>query len=323
MKSDSTYAKALEGYIQCDIHNMWDAHFPAAILATELFLEKHSVSKESEILIEKQIGAIVRSKPDLFSTVRISENDSTTSESILAKELLNDLKSFRQVEFGHHTIHAALILEALRREPDFLRTGYIRHLMSLISKYKNSIPRYWLHLEPEHRPTDFFIDKLNVFDHDMSNQEIARIVLVEVLGHGPLYQQMGSIAHTGHILAQANSLIQLDNLGYRAIRDEGLFGLEAHIILTRDSIGKSAPENSSWTPTVRAAHKWTEPEFWQQDFLKNSWNDGHVMKWGYATYELLRVADDPELKEPAEELLRHLTNPCHTAIETEETLTPH
>lgn len=305
MISSEFLEKGLTGLGRCR-PSPWDAHSPAAVLASYYFAANNRLSAETEQHLEAQLRQLIQAKHELFAPYASGPTVADPFEPI-TDALAASVDKFS--ELGHNCIFSAYALRALRDHGRFQNESAVRDITAVIRTFTDGPARYWLRIGKGHDPRHFSIPSRTIFTDNLSGEAMARIILSELHKFQHVYTQMGSKSHIGHLLTQSQALITLRELGFPELANRGSYSLECRFLLLKDSQPHQSSEKSFYTPATRSALLPTEPEFWQQDFTRCEWDEGHTFKYTFSFWELLNRSNDAALNQQAIEKFRYLISP--------------
>lgn len=299
---DTSYLKlALHGYGRCS-QDHWQAHFPAAVIAAYYFLKNNNLGDALNDKITKQIDQLIGTKEALFQAYPPASIENSSSE-IIIDALTDTIDGFN--DLGHNTIHAVYILKALETLEGDCQTDLAKDMAAMIRKYNGGPPGIWLGEARNVNPNEFKIKELELLKEDSSGKEIAKLCFNEVGKYKNVYRHLGSVAHLGHTLTQGHSLIELRNLGYENLQRRGMYSFESRI-----SLARSCQEHVESTLPLQNRSQFlpTEEGFWDNDLQRSAWEDGHVFKFAYSFYELLRLVPEENVTDKLWENFRRIVS---------------
>ncbi len=305
MLKESYLKTGLTGIARCH-SSVWEAHFPAAVLAGYYYAKANRLSDETEKNMEAQLDRLIASKSELFEpySARSPLGDPV---ALIVEALEESIDRFS--ELGHNAIFTAYALRTIRDRPDFRSEEAIGHLASFVRQLNCGPAQYWLRIGPGHDPRRFAIERRTIFTDDLPAATFAAKVLTELPKFAHIYTQMGSKSHVGHLLTQSQALLSLRELGFPQLANRGSYSLECRFLLLKDSQAHVASTRSVYRLATRSALLPYEPDYWAQDFSQCHWDEGHAFKYTFSFYELARLAADEKITVEAAEKFRHLISP--------------
>jgi len=312
MLSGHYLASGLTGLGRC-ANAIWDAHFPAAVLAGYYFAANNSLTSETERKIAVQLDLLIASKQELFQPYGDGGTLADSREPII-EALEASIDKFS--ELGHNSIFAAHALRALADLGSTGRERTVLDIASVIRQFDLGPARYWLRIDKGHDPRKFSLSKRTAFTDDMPDDRVARTILGELPKFRNIYTQMGSKSHVGHLLTQSESLLTLRKLGFPQLANRGFYSLECRFTLLKASQEHTASPISFYKAASRSPFLPSEPEYWDQDFLKCQWDEGHSFKYTFSFHELMNLLPQGELTHEATEKFRYLISPNERSTPT-------
>ncbi len=305
MLSEKYLELGLTGLARC-ANAVWDAHFPAAVLAGYYFAARNALASETEHGIATQLDRLIATKHELF---RPYPKAGTIADSCgpITDALVASVDKFS--ELGHNTIFAAYALRALRDLGGAAREPIVRDIAAVIRQFDYGPARYWLHLNQGHDPRKFTLPQCTIFTEYMPDAAVARTILDELPKFQHVYTQMGSKSHIGHLLTQSQALLTLRALGFSELANRGCYSLECRFILLKDSQPYKSSPLSFYRPATRSALLPNEPAYWAQDFTMCQWDEGHSFKYTFSFFELLNLLPADTDTSAAVEKFRYLISP--------------
>jgi hypothetical protein len=125
-----------------------------------------------------------------------------------------------------------------------------------------------------------------------STKDIAKVTLEATL------RPWGDVSRVGasgviHWITHADALVTLGDLGYADLAKRHQAAQRLHINQAVTGEARSEPE--------RAAVDWLGADYWESDtpkrLFQNSWLGGHAFKLPYSLFRMLKLVDDPKLRE--------------------------
>lgn len=312
MLSEQYLELGLAGLGRCS-HAIWEAHFPAAVLAGFYFTANNKLPAETERAIETQLNLLIASKREIFEPCPARETMAGSS-GLIVESLEASIDKFS--ELGHNSIFAAYALQALHDLGSGGRARTVRDIAALIRQFDSGPARYWLRISQGHDPRKFSLKERVIFTDDLPGDRVARTILAELPKFRNVYRQMGSKSHLGHLLTQAQSLLTLRKLGFLHLANRGFYSLECRFTLLKDSQEHTASPGSFYKPATRSPFLPNEPDYWAQDFTKCEWDEGHSFKYTFSFHELTKLLAEEDMKIAAIEKFRHLISPNERSTPT-------
>ncbi len=312
MLDDRFLRHGVTGLGRC-VHRIWDAHFPAAVLAGHYFAAENKLAVETERAIESQLDLIIASKRELFEPYGRSGGIADRSGPIV-EALETSIDAFS--ELGHNSIFAAYALRGLRDVGDAISERMVFDMASVVRQFRGGPARYWLRIGKGRDPRKFSLPERTVFPDDIPDEALARVILGELPKFKNIYTQMGSKSHVGHLLTQSHSLLTLRKLGFPQLANRGLHSLECRFVLLKDSQEHTASPRSFYRPATRSVLLPDAPGYWEQDFTRCEWDEGHSFKYTFSFFELMHLLPDKTVKDAATEKFRYLISPNERSTPT-------
>ena len=306
MKEGQNYLSlGLTGLARCE-KAIWDAHFPAAVLAGQFFIENNDLPPQCAAAIRRQMDQIIASKSEYFVPYADSSKAIDPLER-LSQSIENSIDTVS--ELGHNSIFLHYALRVLKRLTDLASEALIQDLCKTVHNCKFSPAKYWIKLQRGHGPKTFHVKKDQMAFHDLDLPRMANAIMEELCEFQFIYTQMGSKSHIGHLITQGQSLIHLKNMGFSDLAKRGLHSFETRMMMLRDFRNYEAPKGSFYTPATRSDHLPISEDYWAQSFIECQWDEGHCLKYTYSFYELINLVADEALIERATEKFRYLITP--------------
>jgi hypothetical protein len=205
--------------------------------------------------------------------------------SQIGEALMDGGKVLREV--GHNAIFAMLAIKAFRLLPSAATPQRIDGVCRLIRAIKP-----WRDIEP-----DADVDPPPFTEAAAASKFILREAIAAVdrfVGFGQGF--------TGHMLTFGHALVELAAMGDVELAEGCRTAFRKYVTIVRrgpDSDAKRIPDHSPSNLKPRDAKYW-------QSRGDHAVDIGHVFKYPYSFYELLRSANDPELSEAWEAKAFHL-----------------
>lgn len=305
MLSEKYLELGLTGLARC-VHAAWESHFPAAVLAGYYYAANNRLSPEVEHAMSAQLDRLVATKSELFKPYPKASTIADSSGPI-TDSLAVSIDKFS--ELGHNAIFAGYALRALHDLGGTGRESIVRDIALVVRQFDCGPARYWLRLAKGHDPRKFTLSQRTVFTDGIADTTLAQIILDELTKFRNVYTQMGSKSHIGHLLTQSHALLTLRSLGYAELANRGFYSLECRFLLLKDSQPHTSSSLSFYRPATRSPLLPSEAAFWQQDFSKCQWDEGHSFKYTFSFYELLNLLPRKVGHEPALDKFRYLISP--------------
>ena len=312
MISDRFLEISLTGLGRC-ASAVWDAHFPAAVLAGYYFAAENRLTSETERKLAVQLERLIAAKPELFVPY---ERAGTLSDSAAPVVEALEVSVDRFSELGHNAIFSAYALRALKDLGGTGREQTVLDLASLIRQFDLKPASYWLRIGKGHDPRKFSLPARSIFTDGSTDAEVAGTILGELPKFKNVYTQMGSKSHIGHLLTQAQALLTLRQLGFAWLANRGLYSLECRFVLLKDSQEHASSPRSFYRLATRSSLLPVEAAFWDQDFSKCEWDEGHTFKYTFSFYKLLRLVPGAGVEAAATEKFRYLISPNERSTST-------
>jgi hypothetical protein len=208
-----------------------------------------------------------------------------TQISRIGDALMDGGKVLREV--GHNAIFAMLAIKAFRLLPSAATPQRIDGVCKLIRAMKP-----WRDIEPD---TD--VDPPPFTD----SAAASKFILREAIAAVDRFKGFGQ-GFTGHLLTFGHSLVELAAMGDVELAESCRTAFRKYVTVVRrgpDSDAKHIPDHSPNNLKPKDAKYW-------QSRGDHAVDIGHVFKYPYSFYELLRSANDPQLNEAWEAKAFHL-----------------
>jgi len=192
----------------------------------------------------------------------------------LIETLKANIKGLRQA--GHNIILTTLALKAFRDCPEAVTPSRVSGLCKLVEAFSL---------------TDVPMDD-NVEFPDMGDLTSAsEFILKEFVTCTERFKGRGQ-GWSGHLLTYGRALLDLRELGYIDIAQRAEEGFEIYI--RRICLGPLSSDKPRQEHSPTALFPLNKA-YWKQ--RRGDWNLGHVMKYPYGFYGLMKLAKDEDVKE--------------------------
>lgn len=292
--------------------DIWRAHYGAAAISSYFFVKNnHNVSQELAQLVLTQAGAMSNKVIERNSERYRTYCDEKSSERAILEALDKTIDQLHWV--GHNVIYTAASLSAIHELEGWGSAADIAGITDLIQSFERTIPgRSWIGFSVSE------VKRMVITDEDgfppiSKPNELSLLVLEELAQFPIIYQAESHHDLIGHMLTFSHALNILFDLGHVSFFKRGLLPVLKLIKVLRrsrnvkheDSIKLVSPIDSlPLQPAKRAVELPTEIKFWEKDYSKQDWDDGHVFKFSYSFYDHLRRVE--QLKEAYFENFRYI-----------------
>jgi hypothetical protein len=260
-----------------------DGHRGAAMVAAYLLCENNDLDKRARSRIAELVDINWASSP-LCEPFPDAEPEPARIDEI-GMALTEGAETLRQV--GHNAILAMLAIKAFRMLPSAATPQRIDGVCTLIRSFTP-----WRDIEP-----DPDVDPPPFADTAAASQFVLREASAAIdrfIGFGQGY--------AGHMLTFGQALVEMAAMGDVEWAESCRTAFRKYVTVTRrgpEPGSKSRPDHepSDLRPI--------DPAYWERR-ADNAVDIGHVFKYPYSYYELLRHAGDPELAHAWDEKAYHV-----------------
>jgi hypothetical protein len=255
-----------------------DGHRGAAIVAAHLFCEDNDLSDRARSRIEELVD-LNWSKTSLCDQFPEEEPRPERIQEI-GVVLSEGAETLRQV--GHNAIFAMLAIKGFRQMPEAATSTRIEgvcHMIRMFTPWRDVEP------DPEVAPPPF---------HDTA--AASRFILREACDAVDRFAGYGQ-GYAGHMLTFGQALVELAAMGEVAWAEGCREAFRKYVTVTR--LGPE-PNARAIPDHPRCNLRPLEAAYWEARG-DNDVDIGHVFKYPYSCYNLLRRADDPALARDWEE----------------------
>ena len=260
-----------------------DGHRGASMVAAHLLcvdndLDEHATSRIAELVdLNWASSALCEPFPD-------AESEPAWIDKI-GVALTEGAEALRQV--GHNAIFAMLAIKAFRLMPRAATSQRIDGVCNLIRSFTP-----WCDMDP-----DPDVDPPPFADPGAASQFILREASAAIdrfVGFGQGF--------AGHMLTFGQALVELAAMGDVEWAESCRTAFRKYVTVTRCGPGPDSPPHPDHAPSDLRP---TDSAYWERRG-DNTVGIGHVFKYPYSYYDLLRRAGDPELERAWDEKAYHL-----------------
>ena len=258
-------------------------HYGAAVIAAYYFAHEQGLDEAASMALARQLDRLIARHDDLFLPAGLDRDDDADLAPIV-RALDRNIGQLRAI--GHNVIFASLALKALRQLPQLATRAAIDGLTTLLAQFDDYGPgRPFYGWED---PTQVRIETVDDIPVYRDEATIARTALDAFAAIEKIYPFLHQ-GIVGHLLTHAHALIELARLGYTDIAGKGHDAHRLYIKLSRNPPDEGEPipkrDDPEFSPSGAA--------YWQRDLEGNrEWLVGHVFKYTYSFYDLIRHIDD-------------------------------
>ncbi len=255
-----------------------DGHRGAAIIAGYYFLMEHPELETAKGFIFGQIDRQWLSIRNIQSFPDEPSDPSLLNK--LAHTIEMNLHGLRQA--GHNVILPTLAIKAFRDHPDLITPSRVNGVCQMVELFTTQATEL-------NSPVTDFPD----FDYRAT---AAAFILKEFLactekfiGHGQGW--------SGHLLTYGMAIFDLRELGYLELAQKAEPGYRLYIDRIRQGPLDTDIPRQEHSPLT---HFPNEDSYWENK--TGDWNIGHILKYPYGFYGLLKWAEDEDLKQRCMEI---------------------
>ncbi len=266
-----------------DLNYFADGHRGASFVAAHLLCVENKLDEETMSRIVKLFD-INWSSSKLCQPFPEAEANIASIDKI-GDALVEGGEVLRQV--GHNAIFAMLAIKAFRMYPSAATPERIDGVCRLIRSFTP-----WRDAKPDAKvdPPPF-----------TESEAASRYILKEALDSIDRFIGFGQ-GFAGHMLTFGQSLVELAAMGDVELAESCRTAFRKYVTVTRQG---PAPEDRKIPDHKPSPLRPRETKYWQQRGDRTL-GLGHVFKYPYSYYDLLRRANDPELKQAWDEKAYHL-----------------
>ena len=281
----------------------WNAgHYGAAVLAAYFFAEEQRLDAAATAALAEQLDRLIARHPELFAARAPGHAPDWGKVAALVEALKRTIGELHAI--GHNVIFATLALKAVARRPELATPDNVAGLVELLGQfdaYGPGRPFYgWddpasVRLEPA--------DAIPVYDSEAAIARTALAAFAEIETVYPFLHQ----GIVGHLLTHAHALIDLARIGHAGLAAKGHDAHRLYVKLARNppDAGEPIPREAAIDPFAPGM-----AAFWQRDHEGgNEWLVGHLFKYIYSFYDLVRHVDDAGERQALETHLAYVLAP--------------
>ena len=245
------------------------------MVSAAYFCQEEEVEPDVTGLITRRIDDLWATSP-LCASFPDEECRPDLLESIVSC-LVENAQGMRQA--GHNIILPALALKAFKDLPETVTATRVAGICDMIRRFTV--------MDVADSPSV----KLPDVAHTRAFAEFALAEFVDCtqrfIGRGQGW--------SGHLLTYTRALLDLQDLGYQQIIAAALEGYETYVRRIRQGPLDGDAERAEHKQALSVP---TQESYWQQK--SGDWALGHVCKYPYGFYGLMKLADDETLKDRCE-----------------------
>lgn len=249
-----------------------DGHLGAAVIAAYYLCKENGLEDKTQDAIGDCIDAELH-RNDLFAQMPNESSDPSLLEQVL-QALAPNIIDLRDI--GHNAIFSCAALKAFRQVPEAITPSRVKGICSLIAAFDST------------QNVDVKAsDEIPVFEKE---DLMVEFVFREFLASLNQYVGFGQ-GWAGHLLTFGHALVELSRLGHADLAKSGQTAYRMYIKTMRQGPKALDPHITEHVPKP-----WTplDSEYWQNRKPGIS-GIGHVFKYPYSFYALLKHVSDPEL----------------------------
>lgn len=280
----------------------WNAgHYGAAVLAAYFFAEEQGLDAAASAALAAQLDRLIARHPELFAPP--PDPSGCGDVAAVAAALRRTIGGLHAI--GHNVIFATLALKACARRPELATPDHVAGLVALLDQFDGCGPGRPFYGWDD--PASVRLEAADAIPRYDGEAAIARTALaafarVEAV-HPFLHQGI-----VGHLLTHAHALIDLARIGHPELAARGH---DAHRLYVK--LARNPPDEGEPIPR-RAAIAAFAPRaaaFWRRDHEgAREWLVGHLFKYVYSFYDLLRHVDDAAERRALEAHLAYVLAPA-------------
>lgn len=205
-------------------------------------------------------------------------------------------------DIGHNVIYSALAIKALR-DTGMHPPEMVAGLQDLIQAFDTI--RFGMYIGGKGKG----VEEMTLAPDDgiPSSSEIGDIVALtfsEFLKFKQIYDLDIHKAQVGHLITHVHALVELLELGYPDLWEEGLTPFKIKVKILRKTQAFKAPKK--WRPCKVSRKSPMDAAYWRQDFEASDWDYGHTFKYNYSFHNMIDRLVNPEEKEKCVKHFRYM-----------------
>ena len=258
-----------------------EGHFGAAVIAAYYFAREQHLNDAAVAALARQINRLFEAH-DLHKGSRHGRDADVAPLVTALDHNIGDLRAI-----GHNVIFATLALKALQQLPWLATPATVAGLVSLLRQFDEYGPGRPFYGWDE--VTAVRVEPADNIPTYTDEPTIARAALHAFAAIEDVYPFLHQ-GIVGHLLTHAHALIELARLGYGEIAGKGHDAHRLYIKLSRNP-----PDEGEPIPRIGDAQPLAplSEAFWLADREGGrEWLVGHVFKYPYSFYDLIRHIDD-------------------------------
>ena len=261
--------------------DIWAGHLGAAVIAAYYFLRHNEHTENMQDLITNQTDSFIEVHKDFFK-VTSTEEENLDFEIKIISALEENIEKL--CEIGHNVIYASLALKASRDVPEMRTTIVCEGMCHLISAFNDCTPGHiWVDgktevIEPDN--TDTIVPRIE------DAGTVKKYVLDSFLNAERSYREESGDMQLGHLLTHGQSIVELFELGYSELGQVAFKPFAQRIKLI-----KGLRKRNPCIDPSEGVGNFISPlkdEYWSNDYSDSDWNHGHIFKYPYSFYQLLK-----------------------------------
>ncbi|NKB72196.1 MAG: hypothetical protein GKR89_34390 [Candidatus Latescibacteria bacterium] len=310
MLADSYLTRGITALAKAGSTKSMVGHPGAAVVAAYFFSREHQLDKRALAGLKGAVDTIIA---DGGKTWAPTLDDQGALFSPFPKEqadeaLLLDIaaalegKITRLRESGHCTIFAALALRGLRHKPDLITPSIVAGICNLISLFNDNpgqgyygAEKGWLRGLP--------VDPAQHLSPYQTLEDVVDTAFGELLGHDKI-KRKGYGSHL-HLITHTGALIDLAEMGYTDLAQQGFEAHQTHIMLLRSL----PPDLDAEGNSQRIQHRDLDPlthAYWDVFQTDENRIRDHECKVNYAFFRIINYVKDRALRDQCMEQLGYL-----------------
>ena len=199
------------------VKSVWPAHYGAAVIAAYYYVEENDLSQETVEAIRVQADRMMEKHATYFEPWP-SEASRDDAEDLIVDVLRGNV---HKLCIGHNVIYSALAIKALRDTPGMHPPEMVAGLQDLIQAFDTI--RFGMYIGGKGKGVEEMT--LAADDDVPSSSEVGDIVALtfsEFLKFKQIYDLDIHKAQVGHLITHAHALVELLELGFPDLWEEGL-----------------------------------------------------------------------------------------------------
>ncbi len=263
-------------------HHWNGGHFGAAVIAAYYFSHEQQLGQAAGAALARQLDRMIAGHNDLFLPHDRAGKGMGDVTSIIAA-LDDNIVELHAI--GHNVIFASLALKALRQRPELATPATIAGLVALVRQFYDHGPG-----RPFYGWPDILAVRVEPADDVPAYTDEATIALSALAAFSAI-ENVYPFLHqgiVGHLLTHAHALIELARLGYGELAAKGHDAHRLYVKLSRNQPdeGEPIPKHNNVCSVP------LEADYWKRDLEgSRQWLVGHVFKYTYSFYDLVRHVD--------------------------------